>query len=301
MEQKPTREEMIRMAKETRKQVTNAVVKPEELAAWPVTMEKLLIPTRVGDSQCYLASPEQQEDGPLPLIINLHGGGFIRQRTDNDQLFCRRMSCELGCRTLDVDYRVAPEHPFPAGLHECYDVTVWAWEHAETLGIDREQIILMGHSAGGNFVLGISILLRENQSPVRLLGVISEYPPTDLATDPGAKKCVDQVIPAERARLYNLYYCDEEQQKNPYVSLVRMPQERLKELPRTLFITAAQDSLCFEAEEFALKMAAAGNEVTLKRFPGVGHAFTIYRRPGWEEAVELIVRYTKWLLHRKTR
>ena len=98
MEQKPTREEMICMAKETRKQVTNAVVKPEELAAWPVAMENLLIPTRLGDSRCYLASPVQEGAGPLPLIINLHGGGFIRQRTDNDQLFCRRMTCELGCQ-----------------------------------------------------------------------------------------------------------------------------------------------------------------------------------------------------------
>lgn len=299
MKQKPTREEMICMAKETRKQVTNAVVKPEELAAWPVAMENLLIPTRLGDSRCYLASPVQEGAGPLPLIINLHGGGFIRQRTDNDQLFCRRMTCELGCRTLDVDYRVAPEYPFPAGLHECYDVTVWAWEHAEALNIDRSRILLMGHSAGGNFVLGISIMLRENRSPVRPLGIVSEYPPTDLATDPAAKKAVDPVIPAERARLYNLYYCDQEQQKDPYVSLVRMPEERLKDLPRTLFITAALDSLCFEAEKFALMMAAAGNEVTLKRFPGAGHAFTIYRRPGWEEAIELILRYAKGLFHTK--
>ena len=298
MVEKPSREEMILMAQETRKHVTNAVVLPEELAAWPVKMEKLLIPTREGDSECYLAGTEGMGDC-VPLVINLHGGGFIRKRTDNDELFCRKLTCILGLKTLDVDYRVAPEFPFPHGLQECYDVTVWAWEHAEELGIDRERIILAGHSAGGNFVLGISIMLRENHSPVRIRGILSEYPPMDLFTDPGVKPSRGKAIPAERARLYNLYYCEEKDQRDPFASLVLMEEERLKGLPRTLFITAGEDTLCTEAEEFAGKMARAGNEVTLKRFQGVGHAFTIYRMPGYEEAMELILRFIRQLLEEK--
>lgn len=298
MVQKPSREEMIRMAQETRKHVTNAVVLPEELAAWPVNMEKLLIPTRVGDSECYLAGREGRGER-VPLVINFHGGGFIRKRTDNDELFCRKLTCILGVKTLDVDYRVAPEHPFPQGLEECYDVTVWAFEHAGELGIDPKRIILAGHSAGGNFVLGISIMLKEKKSPVRILGILSEYPPMDLFTDPGEKPSRGKAIPAERARLYNLYYCEEEDQRNPFASLVLMEEERLRGLPQTLFITAGEDTLCTEAEEFALKMARAGNEVTLKRFPEVGHAFTIYRMPGYEKAMELILRFIKQLLEEK--
>ncbi|MCI8994314.1 MAG: alpha/beta hydrolase [Lachnospiraceae bacterium] len=298
MVQKPSREEMIRMAQETRKHVTNAVVSPEELAAWPVNMEKLLIPTRVGDSECYLAGREDRGER-VPLVINFHGGGFIRKRTDNDELFCRKLTCILGVKTLDVDYRVAPEHPFPQGLEECYDVTVWAFEHAEELGIDPKRIILAGHSAGGNFVLGISIMLKENHSPVQILGILSEYPPMDLFTDPAKKPSRGKAIPAERARLYNLYYCEEEEQRNPFASLILMEEQRLRNLPKTLFITAEEDTLCEEAEDFALKMARAGNEVTLKRFLQVGHAFTIYRMPGYEEAMELILRFIKQLLEEK--
>lgn len=289
---------MIRMAQETRKHVTNAVVSPEELAAWPVNMEKLLIPTRVGDSECYLAGREDRGER-VPLVINFHGGGFIRKRTDNDELFCRKLTCILGVKTLDVDYRVAPEHPFPQGLEECYDVTVWAFEHAEELGIDPKRIILAGHSAGGNFVLGISIMLKENHSPVQILGILSEYPPMDLFTDPAKKPSRGKAIPAERARLYNLYYCEEEEQRNPFASLILMEEQRLRNLPKTLFITAEEDTLCEEAEDFALKMARAGNEVTLKRFLQVGHAFTIYRMPGYEEAMELILRFIKQLLEEK--
>lgn len=298
MFQKPSRSEMILMAQETRKHVTNAVVKPEEMDAWPVTIKKLLIPTRVGDSECYLAGMEEMGE-KVPLVINLHGGGFIRKRTDNDELFCRKLTHMLGCRTLDVDYRVAPEHPFPCGFQECHDVTVWAWEHAKELGIDPEKIILAGHSAGGNFVLGISILLKEEQSPVQIRGIVSEYPPMDLFTDPAEKPARGKGIPPERARLYNLYYCDEEQQKNPYASLILMKEEQMFGLPKTLFITADEDALCVEAEEFALKMARAGNEVTLKRFHNVGHAFTIYRMPGYEKAMELIVRFMKRLLEER--
>jgi len=120
---------------------------------------------------------------------------------------------------------------------------------------------------------------------------IMEYPPLDVYTDPADKKRMGNGIPFERARLYNLYYCDRNRQKDPFVSPVYAGQEMLAGFPKTLMITAGQDDLCNEAEQFALKLAQAGNEVTLKRFPDADHAFTIYRRPGYEEAMELIIRF----------
>ncbi len=290
----PTREEMIRMVAETRKHVTSATVTPEEMNEFPAEVKKMLIPTREGDSETYLTSMEESGDCS-PLVINFHGGGFIRSRTESDELFCRRMTRALKCRVLDVDYRVAPEYPFPAGLHESYDVTVWAWEHARELYIDPDKIILMGHSAGGNFVVGISMMLKEN-GKFRPLGVVSDYPPMDLVTDPGDKVQRGTVIPVERARLYNLYYCDKEQLGSPYASPLFAKDEMLAGFPKSLFITAGEDTLCTETEQFALRLAQLGNEVTLKRFQGVGHAFTIYRRPGYEEANELIFRFVRNLL-----
>ena len=100
-------------------------------------------------------------------------------------------------------------------------------------------------------------------------------------------------IPAERARLYNLYYCDRELQKDPYCSPTYAPDEMTTGFPPTLMITGGCDDLCNEAEVFALRLAQCGAEVTLRRVLGVGHAFTIYRREGAEVAVELIERWLR--------
>lgn len=286
-----TREEMICKAKETRKHVTNAPVDPELLAKYPATVTLKKIPTRVGEAEVYDTFHEQVKPGG-PLVINLHGGGFIRERTLNDEVFCRRLANGLHWRVWDVDYRIAPEYPFPAALHESYDVVKWAKDHAAELEIDPERIILAGHSAGGNLVCGICMMAHET-GDFSIPAAVIEYPPLDVYTDPADKKKMGDGIPYERARLYNLYYCDRDRQKDPYVSPVYATEEMLKGFPKTLMITAGQDDLCLEAEAFALKVAQAGNEITLKRFPGVGHAFTIYRRPGHEVAMELIIRFLR--------
>ncbi len=287
---KITREEMIKMAAETRKRVTNAVVPQEKLDKYPATVELLHVPTRVGPSDVYFSYKNKEEK--TPLIINLHGGGFIRERTPSDDLFCRKLINSLNCKTLDIDYRLAPDYPFPAALHECYDVVKWAFGNSEQLGIIPSQIILTGHSAGGNLISGITILAKESGDFMPAFIVI-EYPPMDLYTDPDEKPSGSKGIPSERARLYNLYYCDREQQKDYLVSPIFAGPELLSGFPKALVITAEEDSLCDEGEQFALNLARAGNEVTLKRFKGAGHGFTIYDMPGGEEAFELIVRFIK--------
>lgn len=288
-----TRQEMIKMAVETRKKVTSAQVTQEELDEYPVAMELLRIPTRAGESEVYYSQPVDAVDGEvLPLVINMHGGGFIRERTASDDLYCRKLVHALRCRTLDIDYRVAPEFPFPTALNECYDVVRWAFEHGEELGTDVSRVALTGHSAGGNLVAGICMTAHETEDFAPALAVM-DYPPMDLFTDPEDKEPRGGGIPAERARLYNLYYCEKEDQRNYLASPVLAPEEKLKGFPKALVITAGEDSLCNEAEDFALKVARAGNEVTCKRFSGAAHGFTIYRMPGFEEAMELIIRFLK--------
>lgn len=287
----PTRSQMIEMAKETRKKVTSAPVTAAELDAFPATVEKREIPTRSGPSQVYLTTaPGGAAQEAAPLVINLHGGGFIRERTPCDELFCRKLVHGTSCKVLDVDYRVAPEHPFPTGLYECYDVVRWAFAHPGELGVDPDRIFLCGHSAGGNFAVGISLLLEENNLK-KPAAVIVDYPALDLVTDPGEKPVRGAGIPAERARLYNLYYCEKEQQAHYLASPVFAGDAQLKNFPKALFMTAELDGLSTECERFALRLAELGGEVTLKRFPGATHGFTIYKTPGCEEGVDLITRF----------
>ncbi|MBT9775618.1 alpha/beta hydrolase fold domain-containing protein [Clostridium sp. MCC353] len=286
-----SREEMIQMAKETRKRVTSAVVTQEELDEYPVEIQVIKVPVRSGESTVYFSQACGQNDGAA-LVINLHGGGFIRERTASDDLYCRKLVHALGCKTLDVDYRVAPEYPFPTALYECYDVVQWAFAHGKELGIDTGRIILTGHSAGGNMAAGICMIARKENTHKPLLAVL-DYPPMDLFTDPEEKEVRGGGVPAERARLYNLYYCEKEEQSNYLASPVFAEEEQLKDFPKTLVITAGLDDLCNEAETFALKLAQAGNEVTLKRFPGASHGFTVYRLAEHEKAMELILRFIK--------
>ena len=289
--QTPTREEMIRMAEETKKKNKQPEVTEEMMAEFPVKMEEWNIPGEEGDIKAYYSEPEQMKN-PDVLILNLHGGGFIRGRTENDELFCRRINHALSCKILDVDYKIAPYYPFPVALHETSSVLRWVYANAEKLGIDPEKLVIMGHSAGGNLAIGaVMRALEEDMRTPALL--ISEYPPLDIYTDPEAKKPMGKGIPVERARLYNLFYCDREQQKDPYCSPVYAPNEMLRGFPPSLFITAGSDDLCNEAEDFALRLARCGNEVTVKRFPDAIHAFTIKRLAGHEEACDLVCRFIR--------
>lgn len=289
--QTPTREEMIRMAHETRKQVTNAEVPAELMAQYPVTLEERTIPFEEGDIRVFYSYPDEMKN-PDVLILNMHGGGFIRGRTPNDELFCRRMNHALSCKILDLDYKIAPDYPFPAAVHEAYRTLRWVYEHAEELEIDVKKLILMGHSAGGNLCIGAVMRSLEEKKELPAL-LVCEYPPLDIYTDPAEKKTMGKGVPAERARLYNLYYCDREFQRDPYCSPTYAPDEMLFGFPPTLMITGAADDLCNEAEDFALRLARCCAEVTLKRVPGAGHAFTIYRKEGHEIAFELMVRYLR--------
>jgi len=286
-----TREEMIAKARETRKQVMNSVVPQELLDRYPARVEKIIVETSVGPVPVYDTCPEQQAEN-APLLVYYHGGGFIRERTANDEVLCRRIACATGCRILDVDYSLAPDHPFPQAVNESYEVARWAAENAERFGAPRGSIALMGCSAGGNLVCTVNLRLKETHAFQPKLNVIV-YPPLDVATDPGEKQRMGEGIPAERARLYNMYYADPEQQRDPMVSPVYAPQELLDEFPPTLIATAGQDDLCNEGEEFGLKLARAGVTVTMKRFIGAKHGFTVYRTARCDDGIELIVKFLR--------
>ncbi len=284
-----TREEMIRMARETRRQVMSAVVPDELMRQYPAQVEELAIPSEEGDIRAFMSTPDEMKN-PEMFILNMHGGGFIRGRTENDELFCRKLNHAFSCRVLDLDYKIAPDYPFPIAVHEAYRTLRWVFENAKTLGIDPNRVVLMGHSAGGNLCVGAVMRSLEEHRELPAC-LVCEYPPLDLYTDPGEKKSMGKGIPAERARLYNLYYCDRELQKDPYCSPIFAPDRMLEGFPPTLMITCGFDSLCNEAEEFALRLARCGSEVTVRRFLGANHGFTIYRSEGHEEAFRLIRSY----------
>ena len=152
-----TLEEKIAMANQVRSRDRFGSVSPEEQAALPGTETELWIKTANG---CKIHVFEERPDTLPPkaaLLLNFHGGGFIKGRTDRDRRYCCTLMERLNCLVWDVDYCLAPEKAFPAAVHESYGIAEYAFDHAAELGVDPEKIILAGHSAGGNLVAAACI------------------------------------------------------------------------------------------------------------------------------------------------
>jgi len=282
--------EMKSRAERMRSRDLYGVVSKEELDSLPVTQTELYVPTDAGEVHVYEIHPLTELAPNSPMIINFHGGGFIKGRQDKDLLFCGRLASELHVLVWDVDYRLAPEYPYPTAKDESYAVCKWAGEHASELGIDPSKIALLGHSAGGN--LAITVCMKAGETGAfKPAALMAEYCPLDLATDPATKPRAEGDMPAEVAKTYNAFYCDPETAKDPYVSPLFATKKQLKAFPETMMLYAENDSLSFEDAEFAAKLSLAGVKVTSKCFPDSLHGFTLCRNGGWEESMAMILDF----------
>lgn len=116
------------------------------------------IPTSAGETKVWVFKPVNTSKQPLPVFVNLHGGGFILGSAEMDNHWCPVIADRAQCIVVNVEYQLAPEHPFPAALHECYDVLKWLYEHPDELQIDPKSIAIGGHSAGGNLATAACLL-----------------------------------------------------------------------------------------------------------------------------------------------
>lgn len=261
------------------------------------TTETMEIPTRGGTTTVYLVRP-QKGNQTRALLVNIHGGGFIWPHREGDTAYCRRIAAEIGCLVIDIDYKLAPEYPYPHAFRECYDVVKYMADHAEEYGFDSKRILIGGNSAGGNLSTAVCLKALET-GEFQILMEILLYPPVDLVTDPAdkQKKETDEVIPPERARIYNAMYVDTpEQAKEIYASPIMAEESLLAGMPETVIYTAGMDSLRFEAEEYALKLARAGVEVTCKRWPGCSHGFYFDYTPSTFACIESVERKIRQVL-----
>ena len=262
----------------------------EEMEAFPCKVEEIHI--EVEDELevvLYLVIPDKLKLGS-PVVVNYHGGGFVRGRADRDELFCRRLATCLECVVVDVDYSLAPEHPFPTAVHQARAAALWAKAHAGDWGCDPEKIILCGQSAGGNLVANVC-MEEAVDSAVKPLCAVIAYAPMNLAEDPGQKPCPVQDESVERARQHNSAYCSQEQAKDPRVSPLFAEESALMCFPPTLVITAGNDRLAQEGEVFAQRLIRAGATVLCKRYLDCPHGFLVNRRGAWREATELICTF----------
>lgn len=258
-----------------------------------VDVTEMQVPTRVGPARVLLVTPLRTARAPRPMFINIHGGGFVRGYQKRDTVFCAHLADRLDCIVLDLDYRLAPEHPFPAALHECHDVVEWAFAQAATLGADPARIALGGHSAGGN--LTAAICQMANQSGAfRVCAQVLDYPFLDGVTAPEAKLAPNDLFPPERLHAFNVLYAGvPENLHNPLLSPVLAPAAALAGQPPALLLIAGKDALRHEARRYAARMIDAGVDVTVRQFPDCDHGFLIACQPGFEAGRTVIADFLR--------
>ena len=235
----------------------------------------------------------------LPLFVNIHGGGFVMGHAEMDDPYMMNVANKANVKIINIDYSLSPDEVFPKALDECIGVIKYAKEHAEEFGIDPDKIAIGGHSSGANFSTAICLKDAETKE-LGIKGLILDYPPLDIFTDPYLKPQPKGSLSNKMGRIFNVCYCDsKEERKNPLISPVFATIDQVQSFPPTLILTAGRDSLCKEAEDFRDKLLQAGITVTHKRFEDSVHGFTLSDKPDAVEGWQMMIDFLKQNLWQK--
>lgn len=232
-------------------------------------------PGPAGPIAARLYVPEGSRAGPWPLLIYYHGGGYIRGDLDTHDSLCRVLAHETPCAVLSVDYRLAPEHRFPAAVDDALAVLRAVAADTARLGIDARRIAVGGDSAGGNIAAAVTLAARDEGGPeIRYQLLI--YPVTDLTSATESKRLFSKGYLLNSMPFYIASYLGPDGDgTHPLASPLLAPD--LTRLPPALVLTAGFDPLRDEGDAFAERLAAAGVEVEHVRYPDMIHGFVSLR------------------------
>lgn len=246
-----------------------------ELGGARVDMEKTedrIIPGPGGDIPVRLYRP--RAEGPLPVLIYLHGGGWVIGNLDTHDGPCRSLAQGASCAVVSVDYRLAPEHKFPSAVEDAYAATCWVAENGRRINLDTSRVAVGGDSAGGNLAAVVCLISRDRGGPP-LCGQLLVYPVTDLSSldgDSYRRHGEGYMLTRDGMAYYRAHYLTAEADAlNPYAS--PLLAEDLSGLPPACILTAEFDVLTDEAAAYAARLKEAGIPVRYTCFKGMIHAF----------------------------
>jgi acetyl esterase len=252
-------------------QIAFAVEDPEEVG----TVRDVQVPTANGAVPVRVYAP-LGATAPLPVIVHFHGGAFRFGGLDSHDRACRALCNRAQCVVVAVDYRLAPEAPFPAAFDDCYAVTAWAAEHATEIGGIPGTVALYGDSAGGNLAAAVALQARDLGTP-RVAAQVLIYPVTTMTFDqPSVTQFAKGYIlerPMMDAMLRD-YLPNEADRRHPLASPLLATD--LRGLPPALVITAGFDPLRDQGMAYAKAMQRAGVAVELRNYRGMVHAFVAF-------------------------
>jgi acetyl esterase len=212
--------------------------------------------------------------GVLPVLVFFHGGGWVVGDIETHDTVCRHLANRAECAVVSVDYRLAPEHKFPAAVEDCLAATAWVADNAASLAVDAGRLAVGGDSAGGNLAAVVGLMARDAAAP-RISYQLLIYPATDAAMrhDSVARFAEGYVLTRSTMRwFYEQYLPDPSDAANWRVS--PLVAADLSGLPPAYVLTAGYDPLCDEGDAYTERLAAAGVAVQHRRFSGQVHGFT---------------------------
>jgi acetyl esterase len=231
-------------------------------------VEDRTFPGPAGELPVRIYRPDH--DGPLGTLVYFFGGGWTLGGIDTSDGVCRALANAAGCQVVTPGYRLAPEHKFPAAVHDCFTAVSWVAENAGPLGVAR--IAVGGDSAGGNLAAATTLLAREKG--VALAAQLLVYPNTCYHADTESLRDNDDRWMFNRSSVdwyWRNYLSTPDDGRDPLVS--PLLAEDLGGLPPALVITAEYDPLRDEGERYAERLREAGVPVELTRYAGLAHGF----------------------------
>jgi acetyl esterase len=235
--------------------------------------EDRTIPGPAGEIPVRIYSSGAQQ--PSVIVVHFHGGGWVLGSLDTHDPFCRYLSALTQALVVSVDYRLAPEHKFPAAVEDAEAATRWVLEHAAELGGDPERVFVSGDSAGGNLAAAVALLLRGKAA---LRGQMLLFPVTDFAPEDYASyqsNATGYGLEAASMRWYfEQYLSDMEQRKDPRFAPMRASD--VSGLPPALVMTGEYDVLRDEGIRYAERLQHAGVAVTHIHYGRMHHNFPVW-------------------------
>jgi len=244
---------------------------PPELAS----VEPLTIPSPAGSipARVYTPTRLRKANGLAPGLVFFHGGGWVIGDLDSHDVVCRKLADEGELMVVSVDYRLAPEHKFPAAVDDAIASTKWIAENAKQFGIDASRLMVGGDSAGGNLAAVVAISARDGNGP-DIAGQVLIYPAIDFAmTHPSHKEPETSILLTHSViRWFRDHYLNGAADVGDWRASPARTRTLIG-LPPAYVLTAGADPLRDEGDEYARRLKEAGVAVTHRTFPGQFHGF----------------------------